>query len=201
MTKTQTKKSSTPGWIVPLLLIVGIGIIGYSLLVTLNSGANTEGIVTCPSPDNCFWSSHFHIYAPIQICGDEFLLPVETGSLQKSHTHEEKNIIHWHDRLPYDNVQKKITDTSDLKLGSFFDQVNIPFSSVQLNGKTNGDECSDGKAGSWKMIVNGKSSTEFRDHEMHDREVIWLVFDSRSVDEVLAAWNQNPIKFPTLGSG
>ncbi len=196
-------KTSSPvtKWIIPLLAIIGIGIIGYSLYATFNSGAETEGIVTCPSPDNCFWSSHFHIYAPIQICGEEFLLPVETGSLQKSHTHEEKNIIHWHDRLPYDNVNKKIIDTSDLMLGSFFDQVNVPFSSTNLDGKTNGDTCPNGTVGTWKMILNGKPTNSFRDQELHDRDVIWLVFNNQTPDETVVAWNNQPIKFPALGTG
>ncbi|MEK6902534.1 MAG: hypothetical protein AABX02_03025 [archaeon] len=201
MTKTNNGGSSATKWIIPILILLGIGIIGYSLFVTFNSGASTEGIVTCPTPDTCFWSSHFHIYAPIEICGEEFPLPVELGSLQKSHTHEEKNIIHWHDKLPYDNVAKKIIDTTDLTLGSFYDQVNIPFSSTQLDGKTNGDTCSDGTVGTWKMLVNGKPNTEYRKYEMHDRDVIWTVFDSRTMDEVTQAWSQTPIRFPTLGNG
>ncbi len=201
MTKTNNGNSSAAKWIIPVLVIVGIGIIAYSLLVTFNSGAATEGIVTCPTSDNCFWSSHFHIYAPTEICGEEFLLPVELGSLQKSHTHEEKNIIHWHDKLPYDNVTKKIIDTTDLTLGSFYDQVNIPFSSTQLDGKKNGDACSDGTIGTWKMMVNGKPSSAYREYEMHDRDVIWMVFDSRTTDAIVTAWNQNPIPFPAAGSG
>lgn len=203
MTKNRkaTKTGSVPGWVIPLLVVIVIGIVGYSLYFTFNSGAATEGIVTCQSPDNCFWSSHFHIYAPTQICGEELLLPVELGPLQKAHTHEEKNIIHWHDKLAYDNAAKKIIDTTDLTLGSFYDQVKIPFTSIQLDGKTNGDTCPDGTIGNWKMLVNGKPSTAYRSYEMHDRDVIWMVFDSRSMDEIVQAWNQKPIAFPASGNG
>ncbi len=196
----MTKKKGSPIWVVVIIVLV-VAVLGYSLYSTLQTGAAEKGVVTCVSPDNCYWTAHFHTFFPVSICGEEYRLPNEVGSLQKGHTHEEKNIAHWHDRLPYDNVNKKIVDTSDLKAGSFFDQLNIPFSQTKIDGKTNGDTCPNGTVGTWKMIVNGKASDAFREYEMHDKDVVWLVFDSRSPGELESAWKANPILFPTLGQG
>ncbi len=185
-----------------ILAVVAIaGVLAYSLWITLNSGAQDKGVVTCSTPNSCFWTSHWHVFVPIEICGEKFRLPIEKGPLEKSHTHEEENIWHWHDKLPYDNQAKTVLNTEPLKLGGFFDALEIPFDSTQINGKQNGDACPNGETGTLKMLLNGKNSTLFRDYILKDKDVVRLVFDSRTPQELENAAAQSPIVFPTLGRG
>ncbi len=183
-----------------LIIVFVVAVLAYSLWVVFSSGAAEKGVVTCPSPDNCFWSAHFHVFMPIEVCGEKYRLPVEIGPLEGLHTHEEENIIHWHDRLPYDNKTKTILDTSSLRIGKFFDAVNLGFDSTTFGANKNGGLCN-GKPGTLKMLVNGKNSGLFRDYVIHDKDVVLLVFDSGTVQEVEAFYAGNPIVFPALGRG
>ncbi len=200
MRSKQKKKAKIKTGIVLTIVALAILGIGYSLYATIKSGAASRGVVVCTN-DQCFWQAHIHAYVPIKICNEDVRLPIEKGSLQRSHTHEEKNVIHWHDRLPYENQQKKILQATPLTLGAFFDELSIPFANDVTFDKRNGDQCPDGTLASWKMLVNGKQSTASRDHVWTDRQVIVLVFDSSSPAEIEFELQANPIKFPALGRG
>jgi hypothetical protein len=195
-----TKKRLKSGAIGALIALAAGGI-AYSLYVTLTSGAASRGVVTCVTPDDCFLTAHIHTYVPIEICGKELRLPIEKGSLTGPHTHEEKNIIHWHDRLPYDNAAKKLKETDPLKLGVFFDAIEIPFDLERIDDHQNGNLCEDGQPGFLKMFVNGTERGVQRDYVWSDKDVIFIVFDSRLPAEVEAWLKTNPIAFPTLGRG
>ena len=182
-----------------LIIATVVGIVSYSLIVTLRSGALKSGVVTCLDNGQCFWTAHVHSYVVIKACGEEKILPTEVGSLSKVHTHEEQNVFHWHDRLPYDNDKKEILDTKPLTLGTSFDEIEITFDKGKVFDLKDGDSCTNGKAGSWKMFVNGKQNDSFRDYVWQDRNVIVLVFDGRSDQEVEKELETNPISFPTLG--
>ena len=204
MAKTKKRSAKASSNKTKLLIAAGVvvlGIIAYSLYITFSTGAQDKGIVTCIDENTCFFTAHWHAYTPIMICGQETRLPIETGSLQKAHTHEEKNLVHWHDRLPYDNTNKKIMNATPLFLGSFFDEIKIPFDNDKIMDKKNGDQCPDGKPGTLKMFVNGKPNTEFRDYLWKNYDVIVLVFDNRSLAEVETELASKPIAFPTLGRG
>ena len=182
-----------------LIIATVVGIVSYSLIVTLRSGALKSGVVTCLDNGQCFWTAHVHSYVVIKACGEEKILPTEVGSLSKVHTHEEQNVFHWHDRLPYDNDKKEILDTKPLTLGTSFDEIKITFDKGKVFDLTDGDSCTNGKAGSWKMFVNGQSSEKFREYIWQDKDVIVFVFDDRSSSEVGQELKSNPISFPTLG--
>src|SRR3989338_1027850 len=182
-----------------LIIATVVGIVSYSLIVTLRSGALKSGVVTCLDNGQCFWTAHVHSYVVIKACGEEKILPTEVGSLSKVHTHEEQNVFHWHDRLPYDNDKKEILDTKPLTLGTSFDEIEITFDKGKVFDLTDGDSCTNGKAGSWKMFVNGQSSEKFREYIWQDKDVIVFVFDDRSSSEVGQELKSNPISFPTLG--
>ncbi len=201
MRSKQKKKAKIKTGIVLTIVILAILGISYSLYVTLKSGAASRGVVVCPQEDKCFWQAHIHAYVPIRICNEDIRLPIEKGSLQRPHTHEEKNVIHWHDRLPYDNQRKKILQAAPLTLGAFFDELGIPFEDDAIFDKKNGDQCPGGTEGSLKMFINGKQSTAFRDHVWTDRQVIILVFDSRDPVDIESELQANPINFPALGRG
>ncbi|OGC50809.1 hypothetical protein A2716_02120 [candidate division WWE3 bacterium RIFCSPHIGHO2_01_FULL_40_23] len=177
------------------------GIVGYSLIVTISSGALKSGVVTCLEDGRCFWTAHIHAYLAIEACGEKKLLPSEVGPLAKVHTHEEQNVFHWHDRLPYDTQKKEILDTKPLTLGSSFDDIGIPFDKGNAFDLKDGDKCPNKEVGTWRMFVNGKQNDEFRDYIWQDRDVILLIFGNKSPSEVEENLKINPIKFPALGRG
>lgn len=181
------------------LVILGAAGLGYSLYKVIAKGS--VAVVTCPTESSCLITAHWHVYVPTEICGEYFRFSTEVGSLQGPHTHEEKNVIHWHNKLPYDKTRKTILDTAPLTVGAFFDALSIPLTPTSIGTKTNGDLCPDGKPGTVKMLVNGKSNAEFRSHLWHDREVIHLFFDSRTAEEIERVLQLKPVKFPALGRG
>ncbi len=184
-------------WSIIVLVIAGLT---YSLYATIKANPSL-GIVTCPQEGSCFWTAHIHAFVPISICGEEYRLPIEVGRLDGPHTHEEKNTIHWHDKLPYDQTTQSITNTEPLTLGAFFSAIEVALSDRRIADKNNGDLCPDGKAGTVKVFVNGSPVSEFREFIWKDQDVIVIFFDSRSVEEIQAELKVNPIEFPKLGRG
>ena len=180
------------------------GGIGYSLLVTFKSGA-TGGIITPITKPNgsieYILTGHFHTYVPISICSKDFRLPTEIGPLTGPHTHEEKNIIHWHDRLPYDKVNNVLKDTMPLTLGAFFDAIKIPFDKRTIATAHEGDACN-GKSGSVILFVNGvRYEGDPRAFVWKNKDVVRIFFDSRPLSEIEEEVKNNPIRFPSLGRG
>jgi len=199
MTSRTKKKFLIVIWIVIFFAVIGLG---YSLYITLSSDATSTGVIACPEgTGECFWVTHTHAYIPIYACGEEVRLPFEKGPLTGPHTHEERNIIHWHDRLPYDLSTKTITVTEPLTLGAFFDALEIPFGTDRIQNFVNGDLCPNGEPGQITMFVNNATSTEFRSHIWKDQEVIVIYFDSRSEAELLEELKILDLEFPKLGRG
>lgn len=195
-------KRSFKNAVIAIIIILAAGGIGYSLYVTIQSGAANVGIVTCLEDGNCILTGHFHAYVPISICGNDLRLPVEKGALTGPHTHEEKNIIHWHDKLPYDKSRGTITDTIPLTLQAFFTAIEIPFDIARLGDTRNGDTCSDGKKGTFSLFLNGAPySGDPGSFTWKDKDVISIFFDSRPSSEIETWLRNNPIGFPALGRG
>ena len=197
----KEKKKKIKKSVILSIILLAIIWIGYSLFVTFQSGARSSGLIVCPTEDKCYWAAHVHAYVPIKICGEDKRLPIELGPLNEPHTHEEKNVIHWHDRLPYDNLNKRLLETKPLTLEAFFDSLNVNFNLDGILDKKNNDLCPDGTPGILKMFVNSKRNNQFRDFIWKDKDVIVLVFDGRSYEEIEKELMQSPIAFPALGRG
>ncbi len=167
---------------VALLLLAVIGL-SYSIYIVYTSGAAQRGVIVCTSANECYWSAHIHASAAINVCGDEsYRFAVEKGPLNGPHTHEEKNLIHFHERLRIDPVTKEIYDPALLTLGAFFDAMEVDFSADKILDKTNGDLCVG--PGTLKMFVNGKPSSAFRDYIWKDGDKIEIVFDERPSEAI-----------------
>jgi hypothetical protein len=196
----KAKKKNIKRAIVLTIVITFAAFLGYSLYQVYITGARSAGVVTCPSESVCYLTAHIHAFVPTEVCGEDIRYKTEVGSLEGPHTHEEKNIIHWHDRLPYDKIEKKLLDTEPLTLGAFFDAIEVPFSSTHILDKQNGDACTEG-IGTLKMFVNGVPSDAFREYVWTDKDVIHLFFDSRDSNEIETFLQQDPVIFPSLGRG
>ncbi|MBI4091231.1 GAP family protein, partial [candidate division WWE3 bacterium] len=164
-----------------LLAIVGLS---YSIYIVYTSGAAQTGVVVCTSASECYWSAHIHAEVTINICGEEsYRFPVEKGPLNEPHTHEEKNLIHFHERLLIDPQTKEILDPTPLTLDAFFDNMEVAFSESEVLDKKNGDLCNN-QQGTVKMIVNGMPRAEFGDYIWKDGDKIKIIFDERPVEIV-----------------
>ncbi len=188
------------------LILTGLG---YSLNVYYSQGAN-QGILVCDpnNPTDCVYQAHIHAYIIPEVCGVERRYPTEVGALSGSHTHEEKNVAHWHDRLPYDSTTNKILNTTSLTLGAFFDAINITFTDTGFYEYPNGDTCPDGKVGTLKVFANTENywtknsqwkKVDPREYVWSDRDIIYIAFDNRSDQEVQNFLATSRFTFPGIG--
>ncbi|MCE7936431.1 hypothetical protein DYH10_01395 [Candidatus Saccharibacteria bacterium CPR2] len=191
--------------LVAILAAVGWGV--YSYLQVKKQGGLNKPVVTCLNDGSCVLTAHIHSYMVIEMCGEPQYLGNEVGPLDGPHTHEERNIIHWHDKLPYDKEKEEITDTTKLKVGTAMDNQNLTFDSTSLMDRKNGEGCPNGKPGSLKMFVKKKGENSFKQNEDYreyiweDQDIIVIVFDERTAQETKEYLNSQNIEFPKLGRG
>lgn len=176
----MSKKRKSAPIVKILLTIVVLAIIGffaYSVNTYLSESAEQHGIVVCDSDGvTCKISLHIHAQTYPSVCGEKLRLPLETGPLDRQHTHKERNYIHFHDAIAYDIQNQKIIDTDRLLLGEFFDNLGTRFTSDCLGDKCNGDLCS-GVPGKLTMTVNNVPNTEFRNYVWSDGDEITITFE------------------------
>ncbi len=186
-----------------LLIILGIlalvGFFAYSLIEYQRSGIAQDGVVTC-AKEQCFWSAHIHVNVPIQICGEKYILSKYKGPNADSHTHGDGNIIHWHNKIPFDAEKKQFLESSPFALNLIFKTLELPITDESLLGKKDGEACR-GAPGAWKVFVNGTETPDWRNYEWKDRDIVLFIFDERSAEEIEKELRQNPIEFPPVGEG
>ncbi len=185
--------------VIVLGLLALIGFFTYSLIEYRKSGIAEDGIITCEN-GICFWSAHIHVNIPIQICGEQYILPKFKGALIDFHTHGNENIIHWHDKILFDAEKKQFLEPSPFANNLIFENLGLPITTDILLDKKDGDLCN-GVVGTWKVFVNGVLDVNWRNYEWKDKDIVNFIFDQRSVEEVLKELRQNPLIFPNVGSG
>ncbi len=175
--------------IIVLIVVAAIAGLSYSLYVFYSSGAAEKGIVVCDpqNPTDCLWQDHIHSLVIISIDGNVQDLPIEKGALDKAHTHEEKNILHWHNSLPYDPLKQEVIDKTPLTLKNSLNSIGVAL--------PEGGRLFVKKSGSWNRI------TEYGEYVWSDGDIIFIAKDSRSDDEILAYLNFANINLPFLGAG
>ncbi len=187
--------------IIWFLILLALGGLIYSVIFTEKQNPS-NGIITCPKVgEDCVWTAHIHAYMPINICGEDFRLPTESGALNMPHTHEEKNLAHWHDQLSYDNEKKEVKNTEHLTVKAFFKEIKVPFSEDYITDKKNGNLCPNGKPATLKAFLNGKEKPDFTNYVWKDKDVIYFEFSDRSSLEIEKELKQKPVNFPVLGRG
>jgi hypothetical protein len=181
----------------PILKYVVIGIVaivaviaGYSLNQYYSSGSAEQGIVVC-NPDNpseCLWQDHMHVLVIISVNGSEMTLPIEKGDLNKAHTHEERNVIHLHSSIPYDPISRRVVDNSSFVISNSLAEIEmeLPEGGMLFVKKENGE---------WQQ------ASEYGDYVWGDRDILFIVSDDRSADQVLADLKASNIQLPYLGAG
>lgn len=186
----ERRKHDLKVLIIIAIVVVAIGALTYSLQVYYESGVAQKGIIVCDpnNPNVCLWQDHIHALVVSSVNGWGPNLPVEQGDLDKVHTHEERNILHWHSSLPYDPITQKVIDTSPLTLENSFKSIEVPLpEGAMLFVKNNG--------GQWGMVP------EYGNYTWKDRDILYLVNDGRTQEQVLAYLQTANIELPYLGAG
>jgi hypothetical protein len=208
----KAKGKKKYGLLATIIITAGILVVlGSSLFAFFQVGAQ-EGIVICnEETGECFFQAHIHSFIVPMVCGEEQRFETEVGPLSATHTHEEKNTLHWHDVLPYDNENKRILDETNLMLGNSLDNLDVRLTDECFYEYCNGDLCLDGTAGTLKAYANKENYFETgrewqkldnpTEYVWSDRDLIYIAFDNRTNEEVLAFLNQERIRFPILGVG
>lgn len=163
----------------PLLVWVGLGIIiaaiGYSVNIYYQSGGE-KGFVICDEK-GCDLALHWHTELDIDICGEKFNLPLESGLLDKQHTHKERNKLHYHALIKTDTTGAEILEPEKLRLGELFDYLKIRFNGSCFGDYCNMDKCKDGKEGRLSMTVNNAANDKHVDYVWKDGDGISIKFE------------------------
>lgn len=157
-----------------IIALVVIGYLSYSVMVYQESGGQEEGIVACSQDNTCTLSVHWHTRIHAEACGKKLVFSLEEGNLGEQHTHKERDITHLHTSLPYNPLTKTITDRSLFRLGNFFHNLGIEFSSHCIGTYCTQTPCPDGKRHKLIMLVNGKPTTQFENYEWKDGDEILI---------------------------
>lgn len=183
------KKKNWTTIITAVVLVVAAGL-AYSVYSFYSSGSAEKGIVVCDPKDSskCLWQDHMHALVIISVDGPTQNLPAQTGALNKVHTHDELNVIHWHSTLPYNPVKREVLDKTDLSLLNSLASVGLQLpEGGRLFVKPDG--------GYWR------ERNEYGGYVWDDKDILFVVKDSRSSDDVLAYLNSANINLPYLGAG
>lgn len=180
-TALSFKKKGRKKKFVPKTLIVGIIIglavygLGYSLSQFYSEGGE-KGFIVC-GDEGCDLAIHIHSQLHMSVCGEEYNLGLEKGDLGRTHTHKERDYLHFHALIKTDITGTKILEPEKIYLGELFDQLNIPFTKTCFADKCNGDLCPNGQPGTLKVIVNGIPNEDFDEYVWNDDDEIEIRFD------------------------
>jgi hypothetical protein len=150
----KKKKKDAVKIIVNIVILALIVLMGYSYYYFNTTASETTGIVVCEAGE-CFWAAHIHSLLYIDICGEQIDIGLEEGLLEGTHTHKEKNKLHFHERLTVDPETREVTDFTPLEIETVLNDFGIETSDGCIAGKCIGDMCN-GKLGSWVLNIENE---------------------------------------------
>lgn len=155
-------------------------VIGF-LVVAALVGAGVYGIryLKATTPEALYTAApvHWHAKFEVELCGQK----QDFSSYGAGSSHAGSPLLHTHgDEIVH--IEGQVIEKEDIALGKFFDNINVPFDQDRIMDKKNGDECSAGKPGQVKMLVNDKPNNEFRNYipfatEKAEEDRIKIIFE------------------------
>lgn len=137
-----------------IIVFVLLGLVGFFIVASRfgegEKGVTSQKPITTCQGNRCFYTSHPHFHLKLNVAGKQQDLPFEKGNLQKSHTHAEKNTIHWHATLPVDPNNKQVIDWSPLKLAVVLDEIAIIYQGKSVKVMVSGQEKREGLDYVWQ---------------------------------------------------
>ena len=170
------KKKSPWVWLGYALVLIILGYVAYSVYYYLSTAEKVEEYEVCVE-GKCIKTFHVHAMIKFDLCGKNINLPLEHGPLEGPHTHKERNMIHFHERLPYDPASGKLLEIKPLQLGTFMNEFDIKFNDRCIGEYCNGNACPDGKPGTVRMFINSQPKTEFDQYVWKDDDEILITFN------------------------
>lgn len=171
------------------ILAAVVAALAYSISFFYSSGSAEGGIVVC-DPNNqtkCLWQDHIHVMVVMTVDGRQVDLPPGVGELNRPHTHDETNIIHWHASLPYDPATGKVLNDSDFHISNSLQSLGVE---MPVGGRLFYD-----RGGAWKL------APDYYNFVWQDRDIVYILNDSRTDDAVLSYLGSANIQLPYLGAG
>lgn len=130
-------------------------LITYSILQYYDEKVG-QGVIVCNERE-CLKTLHMHADIDLELCGEPFKLPRETGPLTGVHTHKEKNYLHFEDKIQLDPETKAEQFDKRLTIQEVVDVFGLDpkkfclgTAPVQINVLVNGSENSEGLQYRWK---------------------------------------------------
>lgn len=81
-----------------------------------------------PQEQQCFWTAHWHFdIRVVDRQGQKVKLSFEQGGLEETHTHSDRNTLHWHRLIPADPETKEVTDWSELMVREIPEDLGLNF--------------------------------------------------------------------------
>ena len=175
-----------------IVAITAVAGLGYSLYSFYSSGAADRGIIICDPEDSsdCLWQDHMHFLVMISNdgVGDIQDLPLERGDLDRPHTHEERNVIHWHSSVPYDSAKQEVIDKSAFTLSASLASIGVE---MPEGGKVFVKK----RDGSWEYA---QGQVEY---VWDDGDIIFVTADSAANSDIVSDLDASGIVLPYLGAG
>lgn len=155
----------TVAGVIAIIIVAATGLYFYRQYK--ESGFEQEGFVVCNKEGICEKSVHVHATLNVSICQERKNLPKETGRLTRVHTHKEKNLLHFHERLRISPKTNEPINPEPLTIKAALQELKIRLP----------DKCPDGKPGKLKLTVNGETQEKIPDYIWKDGDKIELTFD------------------------
>ena len=154
-----------------------VGFLGVLALM----GAGIYGIryLKATTPETLYTADpvHWHAKFEVELCGKK----QDFSSYGEGSSHAGSSLLHTHgDEIIH--IEGQVIQRENITLGSFFDNIDVPFDRDRIMDKKNGNECSPGKPGQVKMFVNDKPNDEFRNYtpfatEKAEEDRIKIIFE------------------------
>ena len=149
-----------------ILVILIFGYIGYSTWLYYQSGAEEHGLEV-EGKIALHWDPYLYIY----LCGEEYKLPLESGS-QEIHVHKKHNMLHLGEGGTVENPEEYFT------LQRAWESFKLNYTDTCLMGYCNeNDVCGDGKDNAWHVTVDGQSTDTMWKLSLHDGDEIVMKYE------------------------
>ena len=148
-----------------ILLILGVAVLLYYSVQQYLEQSEATGITIC-NEGECIKTLHIHSDITFDLCGRSITLPREGGELAGLHTHKEKDLLHFHDKVSVDPDSKEQLFDKRLSLGEVLEMFEL-----------SPDEYCSGP-GPFEVIftVNGEVPDEGLDYNWQDGDDLHLIF-------------------------
>ena len=116
-----------------------------------------------------------HMKLAVELCGEKFALPANTGGYDSVHSHKSGH-IHFNAALEHMGKTGELVDSKPLELGEVMNALDIKFNEKCFGEYCTGSTCGENPA-TLRLFVNGAENSEFGQYIWHDKDEILITFN------------------------